>query len=140
MDATTATPAYDRDAEHLKLLQVFHYVLAAIIGIFSCIPLIHFSLGLMMISGVIPTGPEADPMPAMVGGIFAGVGAALVLGGWTLAVLILLAGRRLGRRAGRTFCLVVAGLECLLVPMGTVLGVFTIMVLSRPSVVPRFSS
>ena len=30
------------------------------------------------------------------------------------------------------FCLVVAGIECLLIPLGTVLGVFTILVLLRP--------
>jgi hypothetical protein len=32
------------------------------------------------------------------------------------------------------YCLVVAGIECIFMPFGTVLGVFTIIVLMRPSV------
>ncbi len=38
------------------------------------------------------------------------------------------------------FCLIVAGIECLLMPYGTVLGVFTIMVLMRESVKERFGA
>ena len=40
----------------------------------------------------------------------------------------------LGQRRHRTFSLLVAGLNCLHVPVGTVLGVFTFVVLLRPSV------
>jgi hypothetical protein len=44
------------------------------------------------------------------------------------------AGRYLSRHVNRTFCLVVAGIECVFTPFGTVLGVFTIIVLMRDSV------
>jgi hypothetical protein len=57
-----------------------------------------------------------------------------VLGGWTLAGLLIYAGRCLARRTRRLFCLVAAGLGCLFFPLGTVLGVFTFIVLSRPTV------
>jgi hypothetical protein len=37
-------------------------------------------------------------------------------------------------------CFVVAAIECIFMPFGTVLGVFTIIVLSRPSVKALFQS
>ncbi len=37
------------------------------------------------------------------------------------------------------FCLVMACVACLFMPFGTVLGVFTIIVLARPSVQTLFS-
>ena len=36
------------------------------------------------------------------------------------------------------YCLVMAGIECLFMPFGTVLGVFTIIVLMRESVKEMF--
>ena len=36
------------------------------------------------------------------------------------------------------YCLVVAAVECIFMPFGTVLGVFTIIVLMRPGVKERF--
>lgn len=48
------------------------------------------------------------------------------------------AGRSLSRRRHYVFCLVAAGLACLSFPLGTALGVFTFMVLQRPSVKALF--
>jgi len=36
------------------------------------------------------------------------------------------------------FCLIVAGIICIFMPLGTILGVFTIIVLVRPSVKAMF--
>ena len=43
-----------------------------------------------------------------------------------------LTGRWLAARRNWTFCFVVACLSCMNVPLGTILGVFTILVLQRP--------
>ena len=51
-----------------------------------------------------------------------------------------LVGRGLAQRKRYMFCLVVACVECLFMPFGTVLGVFTIIVLSRDSVKALFGS
>jgi len=63
-----------------------------------------------------------------------------IITGWALAGCMVAAGRKLKRRASRTFCLVVAGIECLLMPFGTVLGVFTIIVLMKDSVKQLFAT
>ena len=55
-------------------------------------------------------------------------------------VLNLISGLCLRARKGRTFSLVVAGINCLHIPLGTVLGVFTITVLMRDSVRELYSA
>ena len=124
-----------QDSEHLKLLSIFHYVVAAMTALFACIPFIHFFMGLALATGAFPdTDPEAQPV-----GIFIMVFAGLfILAGWTLAILIAYAGRGLQTRRRYTYCLVMAGVECIFMPFGTVLGVFTIIVLMRDSVKELF--
>jgi hypothetical protein len=60
----------------------------------------------------------------------------LVMAVWFVASggLNLISGLCLRARKGRTFSLVVAGVNCLHLPLGTVLGIFTIVILSRESV------
>ena len=124
-----------QDSEHLKLLSIFHYVVAGLTALFACIPFIHFFMGLALATGAFPdTDPEAQPV-----GIFIMVFAGLfILAGWALAVLIAYAGRSLQTRRRYTYCLVMAGVECIFMPFGTVLGVFTIIVLMRDSVKEMF--
>jgi hypothetical protein len=52
----------------------------------------------------------------------------------------LIAGRCLSRRKCYSFALVIACIECLFIPFGTILGVFTIVALSRASVKGLFST
>lgn len=124
------------DEDHLRLLSIFHYVLAAMNAFTGCIPLIHVSLGIAMLAGAFDADP--NPPPPMMGLLFAGIGGMISLFCWTLATLKLLAGRWLAQHTHYRFCFVVAGIECLQMPMGTVLGVFTILVLSRESVKALF--
>lgn len=50
----------------------------------------------------------------------------------------ILSGVFLWRRRHRLFSLVVAGLNCLQIPFGTALGVFTLSILMRDSVRPSY--
>jgi hypothetical protein len=121
-----------QDEEHLRLLAVFHYVVAALTAFFACFPFIHLGIGVFML--LKPEAFKPKPPPEFVAWIIIGLAAAFILAGWTLAVLFLLAGRNLSRRRRYLFCQIVAGLGCIFMPFGTVLGVFTLIVLSRPSV------
>ena len=60
----------------------------------------------------------------------------LLFGVWFLGSFVLnsISGLCLRARKFRMFSLVVAGINCLHIPIGTVLGVFTIIVLIRDSV------
>jgi hypothetical protein len=84
------------------------------------------------------TADQQVPMGNLVGWMFMLMGGAFVLGGWALGFAMIYAGRCLKKRERYTFCLVVAAISCLNMPVGTALGVFTIIVLMRPSVKELF--
>jgi hypothetical protein len=135
--ATAAPATASPDAEHLKLLTIFHYVVAGITAVFSSFGLLHVVMGIAMATGGFDDS-HGHPPPEAFGWMFAGVGCAFVGAGWALAAVIFLAGRWIARRRHHTWCLVVAGLSCLLMPFGTVLGVFTLVVLMKPQVKALF--
>lgn len=129
------------DEQQLNLLSIFHYVLGAIVGIFACLPILHLVMGLIFLAAPPPTSGPNPPPPIFfkaMGGIMVAFAAMFILLGWTLAGCLVCAGRCLARRRNRTFCLVIAGVGCLFMPLGTILGVFTIIVLMRPGVQAMF--
>jgi hypothetical protein len=73
-------------------------------------------------------------MTQMMGWMFAIMGSCAVGIGWTAGILAIFSGVCIARRRKRTFSLVVAGICCMLMPLGTVLGIFTFLVLLRDSV------
>jgi hypothetical protein len=120
-----------RDEEHLQLLSIFHYVVSGMAALFACIPIIHLVLGLVFIFVSHHTGGSGDLSLAIFGRLFVIFASLFIILGWTMAGFILTAGRFLARRKHYKFCLVMAGVECLFMPFGTILGVFTIIVLTR---------
>ena len=128
----------NQDEDHLRLLTIFHYVCAALGALFACIPVIHLLLGLAMVFAPEKFGHANQRPPEFLGWMMIGVASMLILAGWVYAVLLACSGYCLGRRTHYTFCFVMACVACLFMPFGTVLGIFTIIVLSRPSVKALF--
>ena len=126
----------EEDFQHLRLLSIFHYVVGGIIGICGCFPIIHLTVGIAVVSGAMDDGGNGPP--AAFGWIFVCMAAFMISMFWGAAIAILLAGGKLRDHTSHTFCLVVAAVECMFMPFGTVLGVFTIIVLVRPSVKELF--
>ena len=122
-----------QDAEHLRLLSIFHYVVAGLAALFACLPVFHLIVGLLMLTGVGEFGGQ-EPFVPLVGCFIVAFASFFILAGWTFAVCLALAGSFLAKRRHYTFCLVMAALACMFSPFGTVLGVFTIVVLVRESV------
>jgi Ca2+/Na+ antiporter len=138
METRLPNPQQILDDEHLRLLSIFYYVKGGITALFACIPIIHVVLGLVFIIAPHAFGHGNDQPPAFLGWLFVILGSFLILFGWTFAVLAVITGRCLSRRKHYAFCFIVACIECLSVPFGTVLGVFTILVLNRQSVKELF--
>ena len=132
----------NQDKEHLHLLAIFHYVVAGLAAAFSFFPLLYTTVGAIFIfaarHGTAKTGEDLPP--EFLGWIFAVLGSLLFLIGIAMAICILLTGRSLALRKRYSFALVMACIECLFIPFGTILGVFTIVVLSRESVRGSFST
>lgn len=123
------------DEDHLNLLAVFHFVIAALslLGILFLIA--HFTLmHFMFTNPAFWQGQKSGPPPTAFFSIFivfyliAGTG--MVVAG----ILNVMSGLFLRARKYRTFSMVVAAINCLQLPFGTVLGVFTFVVLFRESV------
>ena len=125
-----------QDAQHLQLLSIFHLVVAGLAGVFSLMPIFHLAIGLMFATRAVESGDE--PIGQLIGWMFVAFASVFIVGGLTFAVCLGLAGRFLAARTHYTFCLVMAGISCVFVPLGTVLGVFTLIVLVRPSVKAAF--
>ncbi|MCK5132171.1 MAG: hypothetical protein KAR40_08495 [Candidatus Sabulitectum sp.] len=120
----------------LHMLAVFHYVIAGLIALVACIPLIHLTVGLSLTVGAI-TGDE--PVLGIVGAVFTLVAALIILIGWGLAVFIFFVGRNLDRQTKYQFCMIGAGVLCIFMPLGTILGVFTLITLQEDSVKALFN-
>jgi hypothetical protein len=132
----------NEDLEHLRLLSIFHYVVAGIGALFACFPCFHLAFGLILAitPGAIEHGTRGNPeISQFIGAMMAGIAGVMILAGWTLALCVFLSARFLAVQRNYTFCLVIACILCIMVPFGTVLGVFTIIVLMRPSVKSLFN-
>ncbi|MBM4277311.1 MAG: hypothetical protein FJ130_05415 [Deltaproteobacteria bacterium] len=126
----------NQDQDHLNLLSIFHYIVGGIAALFSFLPVIHLALGILFL--IAPQRMGGSPPPQFLGWIFIIMGGGFMLIGWAFAVCVILAGRYIVRHKHYIFCLVIASLNCLFMPFGTILGVFTIVVLVRPSVKALF--
>lgn len=138
---TTTDASLSQDQQHLDLLGVFHYVVAGLAAVFSLLPLIHLAFGIAMVTGHMggmqahPGGPD----PAWFGWFFIAIALLLIVSGLTFSLLFAYAGTCLRRRRRHTFCIVMAAIGCAFMPFGTVLGIFTLIVLTKPSVRSLFA-
>ncbi len=120
------------DDQHLRLLGIFHYVVAGITALFALLPLLYVAMGWFFMHA--PPPKHGEPPPVWVGWIFIGLGGVFFLLGESFAACVFASARCLRARKHYWFIFVIACLQCGFFPFGTVLGVFTIVVLSRPSV------
>lgn len=138
------------DVEHLKLLSIFHFIGGGLTLLFGCVFIIHIAMGIVALNDGFGAPPAATPAgtapansnapPEWFGWLFIGIGSTMMLLGWTLGSLTIYSGFCLRKRRRRVFSMVVAGINCIHFPLGTLLGVFTIIVLVRESVKALYQS
>ncbi len=134
---STGSSAAD-ESEQLRLLGLFHLVVAAIIFLFSLIPLLQLLPAMALLGGSL-AGPERDVGGALAGGLWAAAAAALLLASWLLVCGLILSGAFLRRRKHYSFCLVVSAVVFFAVPLGTVVAVISGIILLRPGVQALFA-
>ncbi len=123
------------DREQLRVLAILHYIYGAmaIVGI-GFLFLHHAILSNVFNNPEIwkdsKGGPPPQIMFEMIRPIYFVFGAYFLFG----MMLNLLSAYFISCRQFRTFSLIVAGFNCLRLPFGTALGVFSFMVLTRESV------
>jgi hypothetical protein len=129
----------NQDLEHLKWLSIGFYINAGLTALFACIPFVHLFMGIAIVTHSLPGDSKGGPPPAVFGWFFIVLGAFFILCGWALAICFFLAGRYLKGQTRYVFCMVMAAFALMFAPLGTILGVFTIIVLLRDSVKDLFN-
>lgn len=134
-----------KDIEHLNLLAIFHYISAALTLGISLFPLIYVAFGVVMLNIPAPAVPPGaggppPPPPAIIGWMFIIGGSVASLLFVAAAIAIFIGGRCLSQQKGRIFCFVVAGILCLGGFPTVILGVFSLVVLLRPTVKDLFEN
>lgn len=118
-----------QDVEHLRILVILHYVVAGLSVLGLGFLVLHF----LVFNFVM--GQQNGPLPPgqflwIVKVFYAVVGGFILVSG----TLNLVSASNLRERRRRTLILFVAAANCLQFPLGTALGVFTFIVLTRDSV------
>jgi hypothetical protein len=131
----------NQDVDQIKILAIFHFIVAGIAGLFACFPIFHLLMGISMLTGSFFQGETPTDMPfpfSMFGLMFTIIPAVMIFFGWAFAIALAISGYFLTKKQHYLFCMIMAGVSCIFTPFGTVLGVFTIVVLMRPSVKELF--
>ena len=126
----------ERDLKYLKILSILHYVYGGISVVFSLLPLIYIGIGILALC--VAPGDANGEVPKVFACFLIALGAVVMIMGLTVSALIIFAGRSLSKRKRWIFCFVVACLECIFIPFGTILGIISIMLLLKASVKEGF--
>jgi hypothetical protein len=138
-------PIPNKNAENLRTLAICHYVVSgfSIVGIgflFFHYSFMHMFFGNPQMWQNAKQQPPFNPAEFfhlfhlfqwlyLIAAVF------MVAGG----ILTLISGRFIHRRVNRTFSIIIGGLNCLHFPFGIVLGIFTIIVLTKNSVMSLYA-
>jgi len=121
------------DASHLSLLSAFHYVLAGLSLLCLGGLFLHYHIMKLVTQNPKTLPPAPFDMQEffdifLLFYILAGIYLLLI------TILNLLSARFIANRKHRTFSLIVSGMNCVQFPLGTILGIFTFIVLFRISI------
>jgi hypothetical protein len=151
--------------ERLRILAIGFYIRGGVILAFSCFFLFYVAMllafsfipesawnnhppappriaSLPLVSPTPTPAPHSNPgaPSVMVFRIMAGVMGGMMLLGWVIGGLTAYAGRCIQKRKHRVLIYVMAALNCLFIPYGTLLGVFSFIVLGSPGAIEEFKA
>ena len=130
------------DEDNLTLLSILFYVYSVITGLsaimcagFAILPAVLFE----SLASSMPRHP-GDPPPWFFGTIFLIIFGAASMLLVVKTVIMIVAGRSMGKRSSYVLCMIAACFALLNIPLGTALGIFTIIMLQKPQVKARFGN
>jgi hypothetical protein len=151
--------------DRLRLLSLGYYISGAIGAVFVSFLLFHLAFLLAFsfipasqwnapvppsagVQHVSPTPPpkmgpsaaEGQGPPVILFRIFAGVIGLIIVCGWTLGALTAYAGHCIKKRKHKLFIYIMAGINCIWIPYGTLLGIATILLFQWPEVQAEFKT
>jgi len=124
------------DNEHLNLLSIFYFIFGGLTIFTSFIILAYITLFSAIFTNIPMDDSDIEDFPLE---ILFYVFAALFLFVFVYGILLIIAGINLRKKTKRIFSLVVGCMALISFPFGTALGVFSIIVLTRNSVLELYS-
>jgi ABC-type phosphate transport system permease subunit len=135
---TRGSSTMNKDLDHLKLLGILHTVwgiLSIVLGLIF--GLIYIGIGASTMASPNSFSEDSGISASAFGGIFIGVGIVALIVALIYGILLMMAGGKLRKQQGYGFCFFVAILDLLGFP-SIILGIFTLIVLNRPTVKALF--
>lgn len=115
--------------KHLPTLSILHYVYGAILCVGGLAAVFIIGVGAFLSSDLL-AGDNGEQVPGWVGGIIQAFGTTILLLVELWGVLNLLSGYWIGQRSNRTGSMIIAAINCLSIPFGLALGIFTLITLA----------
>jgi hypothetical protein len=122
------------DESNLHLLAILFYFGSGLFALLLAPALLFLAGGILAMLGTLGAGASAPVVGALL--LAAAVAGILVNAG--AGVIFYLAGGCIERRCHYNFCVVASAVSCLFFPPGTILGVYSLSVLIRPTVRQMF--
>jgi hypothetical protein len=127
----------ERDLQHLNLLGVFYYIWAALN---AAVLLLLVVIAGLLLAGVMASSAQNEPDAAALATILTVIFIPVLLITGALTVLTFLAAHGLQNQRRKILIYIIAALTCTSVPLGTILGIFTFLVMARPGVGEAFDA
>jgi hypothetical protein len=127
----TLTP---QDERHLSYLSTAWWIVGGLNALCACFPVIHLVMGFVFMVAPATAGPnpQGGPPPALMGGIFVVVATVAITLMLAISAGLFYVASCLSNRRRWLLCVVVSVIVAVMnVPVGTVLGVLTVIVLMR---------
>ncbi len=125
------------DNDLLSIVSIFHFVLGGFQMLFSLIGLIYIGMGILIASGELESAKGGE-LPAEAGWIFGAVGLIFTVIFLTIGLLAIRTGTNIRKRRNRTFCIVIDSILCMMIPLGTIVGIFGLVLLTKPENAEEF--
>ena len=127
-----------KDEARLQLVAMWFYVLAVIQGLYAIGFFILAGSGFLLSLGWIQE--QAWLPPSSSAGEYTAPMLAYGAFGAIMSTISVLAARRVSARRSRSFCLYASMANLLFLPWGTLIGLYSIVVLTRPRIRAKFDS
>lgn len=123
---------YQKVARNINTLAILQYVWAGLTMLSALIIfVIYFILGTVFTSDNMIMNGDDEIAFKFIGGFFLILSIVVLFILLISSVLKILCGIFMQKKKNRVFCIVIAALECFNIPLGTALGIFTIIELEK---------